>query len=117
MDDAVKERRGEPRLAADVVSMPQATLRPGCPVDVVDLSPQGIQVQSLRPLRPDSRVLARVVVGDQTVTVPAVVSWCRVWALHPDDGVTYRGGLRSKSDALPVWEELARGARLLHAPP
>ena len=63
MDHALIDRRGEPRLAGDVLRMPQATLRPGCPVDVIDLSPQGIQVESVRPLRPGSRVLARVVVG------------------------------------------------------
>ena len=64
MDDELIERRGAPRLPAEVLQMPHATLRPGCPVDVIDLSSQGIQVESLRPLRPDSRVLARVVVGD-----------------------------------------------------
>jgi hypothetical protein len=117
MDDTLIDRRGEARLPAEVLRMPQATLRPGCPVDVIDLSPQGIQVQSLRPLRPDGRVLARVVVGDQTVTLPATICWCLVWAVHPDDGVTYRGGLRFAELCRPVWEELARGAHLLHAPP
>jgi hypothetical protein len=117
MDDELIERRGEPRLPVEVLCLAQATLRPGCPVDVVDLSSQGIQVQSLRPLRPGSRVLARVVVGDQTMTLPATVFWCLVWAVHPDEGVTYRGGLRFEELRLPVWEELARGAHLLHAPP
>jgi hypothetical protein len=117
MDDELIERRGEARLPRDVLHMPQATLRPGCPVDVIDLSPQGIQVQSLRPLRPGSRVLARVVVGEQTVTLPAAVFWCLVWAVHPDEGVTYRAGLRFEELCLPVREELARGGHLLHAPP
>jgi hypothetical protein len=117
MDHALTDRRGEARLPREVLRMPQATLRPGCPVDVIDLSPQGLQVQSLRPLRPDSRVLARVVVGDQTITLSATVLWCLVWAVHPDEGVTYRGGLHFEELCLPVWEELARGAHLLHAPP
>ena len=114
MDDELIERRGEPRLPAEVLQMPQATLRPGCPVDVVDLSSRGIQVQGMRPLRPDSRVLARVVVGDQTVTVPAVVLRCSVWAVDPE-AVTYRAGLRFEERCRPIWEELDRGARLLHA--
>jgi PilZ domain len=117
MDDELIERRGEGRLPAEVLCMPQATLRPGCPVEVIDLSSQGLQVQSLRPLRPDSRVLARVVVGDQTVTIPAVVLRCSVWAVDPEEGVTYRAGLRFEELCPPIWEELARGARLLHAPP
>jgi hypothetical protein len=40
-----------------------------------------------------------------------------VWAVHPDEGLTYRGGLRFEELCLPVWEEVARGAHLLHAPP
>jgi PilZ domain-containing protein len=116
MDDELIDRREAPRLPAELLRMPQATLRPGCPVEVVDLSPRGIQVQSVRPLRPDSRVLARVVVGDQTVTIPAVVLRCSVWAVDPE-AVTYRAGLRFEQLCVPIWEELATGARLLHAPP
>jgi len=71
-----------------MLSVTQVTLRPGGPVEVVDLSPQGIQVESTRPLRPGSRVLARLAVGDQTMTVPAVVLRCAVW------GYTRRRGLR-----------------------
>ena len=116
MDDELIERRGEPRLPADVLGMPQATLRPGCPVDVVDLSSQGIQVQGMRPLRPDSRVLARVVVGDQSVTIRAVVLRCSVWAVDPE-AVTYRAGLQFEELCRPIWEELERAACLVHAPP
>jgi hypothetical protein len=117
MDHALIDRRVEARLPRDVLRMPQATLRPGCPVDVIDLSPQGLQAQSVRPLRPGSRVLARVVVADQTITLPAVVCWCLVWSLHAEEGVAYRAGLRFEEVCLPVWEELGRGAHLLHAPP
>jgi hypothetical protein len=116
VDHALIERRAEARLPRELLNMPQATLRPGCPVDVIDLSPQGIQVQSGRPLRPGSRVLARVVVADQTVTMPAVVLRCSVWAVDSET-VTYRAGLRFEEVCLPVWEELARGGHLLHAPP
>ena len=74
-----------------------------------------IQVQSARPLRPDSLVLARVVVGEQSVTIRAVVLRCSVWAVDPE-ALTYRAGLRFEELCPPIWEELARRAHLLHAP-
>ena len=116
MDDELIERREAPRIPADVLGLPQATLRPGCPVEVVDLSAQGIQVQSVRPLRPDSLVLARVVVGEQAVTIRAVVLRCCVWAVE-SEAVTYRAGLRFEELCPSIWEDLGRGPRLLHAPP
>jgi hypothetical protein len=116
MDDELIERRGAPRLPAESLRLPQATLRPGCPVEVVDLSPQGIQVESVRPLRPDSLVLARVVVGEQSVTIRAVVLRCCVWVVE-SEAVTYRAGLRFEELCPPIWEDLGRGTRLLHVPP
>lgn len=97
--------------------MTQVTLRPGGPVGIVDLSPQGIQVESPRPMRPGSRVLARLAVGDQILTVPAVVLRCAVWAVQPEEGVTYRGSLRFDELCLPFWEEQSRGSTLTNAPP
>ena len=117
MDDTVTERRAEARVPREVLTRPQATLRPGCPVDVIDVSPQGIQVQSTRPLRPGSRVLVRLVVADRTTTVPAVVLRCTVWTIDPEEGLTYRGGLRFEEVCPAVWEEHVHGSALLHAPP
>jgi hypothetical protein len=117
MDHALIDRRAEARLPRDVLRMPQATLRPGCPVDVIDLSPQGLQVQSLRALRPGSRVQVRLVVGELTMTVGATVLRCAVWALDAEDGLTYRGGLRFDETRQAFWEEQARVAHLVHAPP
>lgn len=51
MDHTLTDRRGEARLPREVLRMPQATLRPGCPVDVIDLSPQGRTLWSLDGLR------------------------------------------------------------------
>jgi hypothetical protein len=113
----VKERRRESRLAREKLSVTQVTLRPGGPVEVVDLSPQGIQIESVRPMRPGSRVLVRLAVGDQTMTVPAVVLRCAVWAVQPEEGVTYRGSLRFDELCLPLWEEQSRGSNLTNAPP
>ena len=79
MDDAVSERRGEPRFPADV--------------------------------------LAPVVVGDQTVTIPATVLRCSVCAVDPE-AVTYRAGLRVEEVCPPIWEELtaSRAERRLSGP-
>ena len=55
MADTVGERRAAPRLAA-ALEIERATLRPGCLVAVLDLSANGAQVQSERPLRPGSRI-------------------------------------------------------------
>ena len=117
MDHALIDRRTEARLPREVLRMPQATLRPGCPVDVIDLSSRGIQVQSLWPLRPGSSVQVRLVVGDQTTTVGAMVLRCAVWALDAEDGLTYRAGLRFDERRQAFWEEQARVAHLVHAPP
>jgi hypothetical protein len=60
MDDAIGERRAEPRLPAAALQIERATLRPGCLVAVLDLSAIGAQVQSERPLRPGSRIHVRI---------------------------------------------------------
>jgi hypothetical protein len=48
LDDELIERRSEPRCSAEALGMLQAAIRPRCPVDVVDLSSQGIHMQSVR---------------------------------------------------------------------
>ena len=60
MDSAVSERRREPRQPATTLDIERATLRPGCLVAVLDVSANGAQVQSERPLRPGSRIHVRV---------------------------------------------------------
>jgi hypothetical protein len=51
------------------------------------------------------------------MTVGAMVLRCAVWALDGEDGLTYRGGLRFDETRQPFWEEQARVAHLVHAPP
>lgn len=74
--------------------MTHATLRPGCPVLVIDLSHAGAQVETSRPLRPGTRVHVRLVAEGWSLGVAALVLRCAVWHVHADDGVTYRGNLR-----------------------
>jgi hypothetical protein len=74
--------------------MIHATLRPGRAIQVVDLSRTGAQIETDRGLRPGTRVHIRLVSQEQTLVLAALVLRCSVWALHPDEGIVYRGALR-----------------------
>ncbi len=104
MDGALIERRREPRQPAKALDIERATLRPGCLVAVLDVSANGAQVQSERPLRPGSRVHVRLVARHCTLAVAADVVRCRVWLVQADS-VIYRGALRFEEACTAVWEE------------
>jgi hypothetical protein len=106
MDDAVEERREEPRLAATALQIERAMLRPGCLVAVLDLSANGAQVQSERPLRPGSRIHVRIAARNSTLSVDAGVVRCSVWILQAD-AVIYRGALKFEQACTSFWEEQA----------
>ena len=91
MADTVGERRAEPRLAAAALEIERATLRPGCLVAVLDLSANGAQVQSERPLRPGSRIHVRVAARNWTLAVAADVVRCSVWIAAGGCGDLSRG--------------------------
>ena len=116
MDDAVGERRAEPRLPATALEIERATLRPGCLVAVLDMSANGAQVQSERPLRPGSRIHVRIAARHWTVAVAADVVRCSVWILQAD-AVIYRGALRFEEACAGVWEEQAQLADAHVRPP
>ena len=109
MEHAVEERRAEPRLAAAALQIERATLRPGCLVAVLDLSANGAQVQSERPLRPGSRVHVRLAARNWTLAVAADVVRCSVWIVQAD-AVIYRGALRFEEECASFWEEQAASA-------
>ena len=104
MDDPVNERRSEGRRPREALEIERATLRPGCLVVVLDLSANGAQVQSERPLRPGSRVHVRVAARNWTLAVAADVVRCSVWILQAD-AVIYRGALRFERACTTVGEE------------
>jgi hypothetical protein len=87
------DRRSDLRSTALPTDL-RATLRPGCTVQIVDASQGGALVQLERPLRPGARVHMQVATTTRAVTLTARVLRCAVWALHPRDGVTYRGALQ-----------------------
>ena len=103
MDQQITDRRTETRLALSNDSV-RVTLRPGCTVQIVDVSPGGALVQGERPLRPGSRVHIHVAGHARTFAVAARVLRCAVWALHPTDGVTYRGALQFENRCELFWE-------------
>ena len=109
MADTVGERRAEPRLAATALEIERATLRPGCLVAVLDLSANGAQVQSERPLRPGSRIHVRIAARHWTVAVAADVVRCSVWIVQAD-AVIYRGALKFEEACTAIWEERATSA-------
>ncbi len=60
---------------------------------MLDVSANGAQVQSERPLRPGRRVHVQVAARNWTIPVAADVVRCSVWILQAD-AVIYRGALR-----------------------
>ena len=107
MDAAVIDRRLERRLPAAALQIERATLRPGCPVDVLDLSASGLHVQSERPLRPGSRIHVRLEARNGTLAVAAQVIRCEVWDVT-SESVTYRGGLQFEEACRSFYEGQAR---------
>jgi hypothetical protein len=85
----------------------RATLRPGCLVAVLDLSANGAQVQSERPMRPGSRIHVRIAARGGTLAVAADVVRCSVWIVQAD-AVIYRAALRFGG----VRDVLGRAGRL-----
>jgi hypothetical protein len=94
VDHPVIDRRRDARFGRDAVPDVRATLRPGCVVAIVNLSAGGALVEAPRPLRPGGRVQVQLVTGRDTISINAHILRCAVWALHPEDGVVYRGALR-----------------------
>jgi PilZ domain len=116
MDRPVNDRRHDVRRSGPAWRVEHVTLRPGRHVVVVDLSPAGAQVESDRPLRPGSRVHIRIVTDRWTVSLAAHVLRCAVCAIHPEEGVTYRGALRFDERCERMREDAAqRGAGSLVA--
>ncbi|MBA3886066.1 MAG: PilZ domain-containing protein [Acidobacteria bacterium] len=94
MDHTLVDRRRDARVIQGSRAEVRATLRPGCPVQLVDLSAGGALVEAERPLRPGARVLLHIVSPHQAVAVSALILRCAVWAVDPETGARYRGALR-----------------------
>ena len=104
MDQPLTDRRLDARFPPPRRGATRATLRPGCPVRLVDLSAGGALVEAARPLRPGAHVHLQLVTGARTFALAARVLRCAVWSLDPYDGVTYRGALMFEERCEQFWD-------------
>lgn len=104
MDRPVIDRRHEPRLPATALPPIHATLRPGYLVLVVDLSPSASRIETIRQVRPGSRVHVRLALAGEDVAVGALVLRCAVSAIDRGAGVRYRSALRFDEERMPFWD-------------
>lgn len=94
MGIAVSERRAHERTADDWTRTARASLRPGCPIAIVNISRGGAFIEGPQPMRPGTRVMLQIVTPASTFGLSALVVRCGVGALSANDGVIYRGALR-----------------------
>ena len=94
MDTKVKDRRFDVRYEPPATAAARASLRPGCAVILIEVSAGGALVEAPRALRPGGKVHLQVTTAFRQFAMSAQVLRCAVSALHPLDGVTYRGALK-----------------------
>lgn len=99
------ERRRERRYPGASLRLLQSTLRPGCDVEVLDLSESGARIQTDRPLGPGQRVHVRLVTNERSVALAALVLRCAVCDVNPDRGIRYRGALAFDGRCAPLWDD------------
>jgi hypothetical protein len=94
MGVAVSERRAHERAAGDWTQSAKASLRPGCPIAIVNISRGGALVEGPQAMRPGARVMLQIVTSSNAFGLSALVVRCGVSALSVDGGVIYQGALR-----------------------
>lgn len=104
MDQPVTDRRLDARFLQGEERAARATLRPGCPVDLVNVSASGALVQGDRPLRPGARVHLQLATTTRTFAVAAHVLRCAVYEVDPQGVVIYRGALKFEHRCDRFWE-------------
>jgi len=105
MGQPIKDRRSDPRFEWSSEDITRATLRPGCTVEIVDVSAGGALLQSGRPLRPGARVHFQIVTTLRAFSLVANVLRCEVWMVDSRRGVTYRGAVQFEQRCNFLWEE------------
>ena len=83
-------------------------IRPGYRVALINVSRGGALVEAVRPLRPGFDVELQLERANRRGRIAARVVRCRVTAIHPDRGVTYRAGLSFNETCDWVCEPLTR---------
>jgi PilZ domain len=104
VDQPLTDRRHDTRFLAPLLGETRATIRPGCPVTLVDLSAGGALIEGQRQLRPGARVHLQIVTPSRSFGVGAHVLRCMVSALDPERGVTYQGAIKFEHRCELFWE-------------
>jgi len=104
MDQPLTDRRHDTRFLAPLLGETRATIRPGCPVTLLDLSAGGALIEGQRQLRPGSRVHLQVVTPSRSFGVGAHVLRCTVSALDPERGAIYQGAIKFEHRCELFWE-------------
>lgn len=94
MDCTVSERRAHERAQDPWTRTAKATLRPGCPISIVNISRGGALVDGNRPMRPGTRVLLQIVTSSGALGLSALVLRCGVRSVSADSGVVYRSAVK-----------------------
>ena len=94
MDSPVTERRVHQRADHSWARRAKATLRPGHPIAIVNISRGGALVEGTRQMRPGTRVLLQIATPTGALGLSALVVRCAVGSLTADAGVVYRGALK-----------------------
>ena len=94
MDCTLGERRAHERTEGEMKPIARATLRPGHPIAVVNISRGGALVEGNRPLRPGTRVMLQMPTSIGALGLSALVLRCGVQSLDRERGVLYRGALK-----------------------
>src|SRR5688572_2296272 len=91
---AVTERRSHERADDPWKQAAKATLRPGHPINIVNISRGGALVDGMHAMRPGARVLLQIVTTMEAIGLSALVLRCCVWSLSGNNGVIYRAALK-----------------------
>jgi|SRR5688572_16298144 hypothetical protein len=94
MDRTITERRVHERADHSWTREARATLRPGHPILIVNISRGGALVEGTRPMRPGTRVLLQIATASGALGLSALVLRCGVRSLSAADGVIYSGALK-----------------------
>jgi len=115
MDQPLTDRRHDTRFLAPLLGETRATIRPGCPVTLLDLSAGGALIEGQRQLRPGSRVHLQVVTPSRSFGVGAHVLRCTVSALDPERGAIYQGAIKFEHRCELFWESTTLGGSSIPA--
>ena len=88
------ERRAHERAEDDWTRTARASLRPGCPIAILNISCGGALIEAARPLRPGTRAMLQIATPRGPVGLSALVLRCAVSFVSADAGVLYRAALR-----------------------